>query len=134
MIHNIWLNPLFWIGIYLVGYTIAILSLSISGMQTKVENKIPKPLVRIFTLLTFVAPPIILPFTRLDSEHLTGLTKSLKLAIPTWVALTVGILLLGTNFIVKILAQRQIGLAPALKGKAKLITTGVYGIVRHPLT
>lgn len=133
MIHNIWLNPLFWIGIYLIGYSITIAVLSISGMQTKVENKIPKPLVRIFVFVTFVVPPVILPFTSLDSKHLTEFTKSPKIAIPTPVALTVGTFLLGMNFVIKILAQRQIGLSPALKSKAKLITTGIYGIVRHPL-
>jgi len=61
------------------------------------------------------------------------------MAIPTPVALTVGILLLSINFIIKIVAQRQIGVSPAFpldsakKSKAKLITTGIYGIVRHPL-
>jgi len=122
MLTEFYANPLFWIGLYLVGYIIAIAVLSISGMQTKIENKIPRPLTRIFILLTFVAPPLVLPFTR-----------GPKIAIPTPVALTVGILLLGINFIIKIVAQRQIGVSPALKSKAKLITTGIYGVIRHPL-
>ncbi|MCK4352428.1 isoprenylcysteine carboxylmethyltransferase family protein [candidate division WOR-3 bacterium] len=116
-------NPFFWIGIYLIGYIITIVVLKLRGVSTKVENKrIPKFISRIFILLTFVAPPVVLPFT-----------KGPKLAIPTSVALTVGTIILGINFIIKILAQRQIGAIPALKKKSKLVTTGIYGIVRHPL-
>ena len=122
MLTEFYTNPLFWIGLYLVGYIIAIVALSSSGVRIKVENKIPKPLTRIFILLTFVAPPVILP-----------ITKGPKMKIPTPVALTVGIVLLGINFIIKIVAQRQIGVSPALKNKAKLNTSGIYGVVRHPL-
>lgn len=109
-------------GIYPIGYTITILALSQLGMHAKVENKIPKPLMRIFILLTFIAPPVVLPFT-----------KGPRLTIPTTITLTVGTILLGINFIIKILAQRQIGVSPALKSKTKLVTTGIYGWVRHPL-
>ena len=116
------LNPLLWIGIYLIGYLITILVLSLRTMQNKVESSLPKPLIRIFIFLTFLAPPIVLPFT-----------KGPKIAIPIPVALTVGIILLAINFIIKIMAQRRIGAAPALKGKGKLITTGIYGVIRHPL-
>lgn len=122
MVNAFFINSLFWIGLYIVGYVITIVVVSQSGMRIRVETKMPGVLTRIFILLTFVAPPVILPFT-----------KGPKIAIPTSVALTVGILLLGINFIIKIVAQRQIGVSPALKSKAKLITTGIYGIVRHPL-
>ena len=115
-------QPLFWIGSYLAGYTIAIVVLSLRKFAAKVESKMPKFLMRIFIFLTFIAPPIILPFS-----------KGPKIAIPIPVTLTVGIFLLVVNFYIKILAQRQIGVSPALKGKEKLITTGIYGIVRHPL-
>jgi protein-S-isoprenylcysteine O-methyltransferase Ste14 len=60
-------------------------------------------------------------------------TKGPKIAISTPIALIVGIALLSINFLIKILAQRQIGACPGLKRKAKLITTGIYGIVRNPL-
>lgn len=115
-------NPLFWIGIYLVGYTITIVVISLPRLSTKFENKLLRSLVRPFILLTFIGPPLALPFT-----------KGPRMAIPTLVALTVGIILLGINFILKILGQKQIGILPALKGKARLVATGVYGIVRHPL-
>ncbi len=133
MLTGFYTNPLFWIGLHLVGYVITIVVFASPRVSNSVENKIPKPLTRIFILLTFIVPPVILPFTSLYSEHLTGFTKRPKIAISTPVALTVGIFLLVINFYIKILAQRKIGVSPALKGKGKLITTGIYGIVRHPL-
>lgn len=122
MLTNFCVNPFFWICIYLIGYTITILVLNLRAIKNKVESRAPKPLIRIFILLTFLAPPLILPFT-----------KGPKMVIPSPFTLTVGILLLIINFFIKIMAQRQIGIAPALKGKGKLLSTGVYGIVRHPL-
>ncbi|MBW2038565.1 MAG: isoprenylcysteine carboxylmethyltransferase family protein [Deltaproteobacteria bacterium] len=122
MSNNFWANPLLWIGAYLMGYTITIVVLSLPGMQTKVKNRIPKPIVRIFIFLTFIAPIIALPFT-----------KGPRITIQTPAALTVGIILLGSNFIIKILAQKEIGIAPALKSKGSLVTRGVYGTVRNPL-
>ena len=122
MLNNICVNPLLWIGLYIVGYIIAIVVLCSSDIQNIVENKMPKPIVRIFIFLTFIAFPVILPFS-----------KGPKMAIPTFVAFTIGIFLLGVNLYIKILAQSQIGVSPALKGKEQLITTGMYKIVRHPL-
>jgi len=122
MLNNFWSNPLFWISVYLAGYITTILVLSLRKVSAKVENKIPKPLIRIFILLTFIAPVIVLP-----------VTKGPKIAIPTLASLITGIIILGISFIIKILVQRQIGVSPALKGKAKLVTRGLYGIVRHPL-
>lgn len=102
MLTDFYTNPLFWIGLYLVGYIITMVVIRSYSMQKRTENKTPKSLMRIFILLTFVAPPLVLPFTR-----------GPKMAIPTPVALTVGILLLSINFIIKIVAQRQIGVSPA---------------------
>lgn len=115
-------NPLFWIGVYFVGYAITIAAISLPKLSTKVENRIPKLFIRIFILSTFIAPPLALPFT-----------KGPKIVIPTPIALTLGILLLGINFIIKITAQKQIGTIPALRRKSNLVTAGIYGIVRHPL-
>lgn len=122
MLTNFWSKPLFWIGLYLIGYIITITILSLRGGSTKVENRMPKPFMRIFIFLTFIAPPVALPFT-----------KGPKIAIPTPIAITIGIILLIINFVIKILAQKRIGALPTLKKKAKLVTTGIYGIVRHPL-
>ena len=122
MLNSILGNPLFWIGIYFVGYVITIIVMSRPKRLNKAEKKIPKPLMRFFMLLTFIAPPVVLPFTR-----------GPKLAIPTPVALGVGIILLVVNFIIKTLGQKRIGALPVLKKKSNLVTTGIYGIVRHSL-
>lgn len=84
IINNFWLKPFFWVGIYLIGYTITILVVTSSKISMKIENSIPKALVRIFVFLTFVLPIIILPFT-----------EGPKIAIPTIVAVMVGIFFLG---------------------------------------
>jgi protein-S-isoprenylcysteine O-methyltransferase Ste14 len=109
-------------SVYLIGYTIVIIALSLKKTLTEIVNKLPKSLLRIYIFFTFIAPPVALPFT-----------KGLKIAIPTYVALTVGIFLLAMNFLIKILAQKQIGALPVVKSKSKLVTTGIYGIVRNPL-
>ena len=67
-------------------------------------------------------PIIILPFT-----------EGPKIAVPTIIAVMVGIFFLGLNFYLKIIAHRDIGISPALKNKTNLITTGIYGIIRNPL-
>jgi len=121
MSDNFLIDPVFWMGIYLMGYTIAIIVFSLPELLNWV-NRIPKPVIRIFTLSTFIVPVIALPFT-----------EGPRMEIPTPIALIMGIILLGMNFIIKISAQKQIGISPVLKGKGKLVTTGVYGIVRNPL-
>lgn len=115
-------NPVFWICVYLVGYITVVVVLSLKPMLTEVETKVPKPIVRIFILFTFLAPPIALPFT-----------EGPKIGIPRPVALILGIVILVVNFVIKILGQKEIGKIPALKSKGKLVTQGIYGTVRHPL-
>ena len=122
MLNNFWVKPFFWIDIYLIGYTITILVFTSSKRSMKIENSIPKPLVRIFAFLTFALPIIILPFT-----------EGPKMVIPTIIVVTVGIFFLGLNFYLKIIAHREIGVPPALKSKTNLITTGIYRIIRNPL-
>ncbi len=121
MVNNLWLNPLFWLSFYLVGYVIAILMLAIFGIE-KIKDKIPQWFLRVFIFLIFVLPPIVFPFT-----------KSPRMTIPLIVSLFTGIFLIGISFIIRIVSQKQIGASPALKNKVKLITTGIYGFARHPL-
>lgn len=40
---------------------------------------------------------------------------------------------MGISFIIRIAAQKQIGASPALKSETRLVTTGIYWFVRHPL-
>ncbi len=88
------------------------------------ENRLPKPAVMIFMLATFIAPPVILPFT-----------KGPKMGIPLPVAITFGIIILAANFIIKFLGQKKLGAmpAPASKKNGSLVTEGIYGKIRHPL-
>ncbi len=122
MWNNLLTNPLLWMSVYLIGFIIAIIILGLPRLFTGVEKKLPKVLLKVYILSVFIAPPMALPFT-----------KGPKIAISTPIALIVGIALLLMNFLIKILAQRQIGAFPGLKRKLKLVTTGIYGIVRNPL-
>ncbi len=115
-------NPLFWISVYFIGFVIAIIILGLPRLFTGVEKKLPKALLKVYILSVFIVPPMALPFT-----------KGPKIEIPAYVSLSLGIFLLVMNFVIKILAQKDIGAFPGLKRKAKLVTTGIYGIVRNPL-
>ena len=121
MLDNLWFNPFFWIFIYLAGYIITILSLGLFGME-KVKEKIPRYLLRVFIFLVFVLPPVVLPFTEGPSITVSSIAT-----------LFIGIFSIGVGFIIRVIAQRQVGVSPALKSEAKLITTGIYSFSRHPL-
>jgi len=105
-----------------VGYVTVIGVVSSAKRAALVEERFPKLPVRILIFFTFVAPVIILPFT-----------EGPRLPLPSTPAIVIGVILLTLNFIIKIAAQRQIGLIPALRRKSTLIATGIYRIVRHPL-
>jgi len=122
MLNDFLANPIFWISVYSIGFIIAIIVLSLPRLFTGVEKKLPKVLLKIYIMSVFIVPPMALPFT-----------KGPGIAVPAYVSLSLGIFLLVMNFIIKILAQKKIGALPGLKRKAKLVTTGIYGIVRNPL-
>ena len=122
MSNYFYLNPFLWVSVYTIGYVITIIVFSIQNMLTKIESIIPKFVIRVFALLTFIVPIIILP-----------LTKGPKIPIPTSISITLGIIILIMAIIARILGQRVIGASPVLKNKEKLITTGVYSVIRNPL-
>ena len=122
MLNHIYLRPLFWISIYAIGYATTIIVFGIQSTLTKIESIIPKLVIRVFALLTFIAPIIILPFTR-----------GPKIPIPTPISLILGIIILVIVVITRVLGQREIGTSPALKNKKELITTGIYRVIRNPL-
>ncbi len=115
-------NALFWICVYLVGYATTIMVISQPKRSRVIEKKAPKYLVRFFAWLTFIAPPLTLPFT-----------KGPKVRIPTAVAMAIGIILLIMSIIFMVLGQRKIGVSPGLKKKSNIVIVGMYGVVRHPL-
>ena len=51
MSNNFWSSPLFWIGIYLIGYVITVVIFSLPEGLSKIRNKIPKFLIRVFVFL-----------------------------------------------------------------------------------
>ena len=119
---NLLNNPLFWMVSFLLGYTAVIVVLSMPKVLVKIENIVPKILTRIIIFFIFIVPPVSLPFT-----------EGPKITMPDPVSVSAGLSLLILNFVIKILAQKQIGKFPAIKAKSKLVTTGVYGIIRNPL-
>lgn len=84
--------------------------------------QIPKLFRRIFLLSFFTAPLFALP-----------LTPQPRLSLSTSTALITGISLLIGASVIKIIAQKQIGVSPGLLERQSLVTTGIYGIIRHPL-
>ena len=121
MTSNLLINPIFWLIFYLAGYAIAILMLAIFGIE-RIKDKIPQWFLRAFIFLVFVLPPLVMPF--MDGP---------KTVIPPIIALFIGAVFTGAGLIIRIVAQREIGVSPALKGRAKLVTTGIYAHVRNPL-
>ena len=115
-------EPAIWISLYVLGYIIVVMVLSSENRISRVQKSVPKPVIMLFMLLTFIAPPVILPFARGPG-----------IGIPSSISITLGIILVALNFVIKFLSQRKIGAIPGLKNKGNLVAGGIYGIVRHPL-
>lgn len=116
------LEPAIWTFLYILGYIIVIIVLSSKNRISRVQKSVPKPVIMLFMLLTFIAPPVILPFARGPG-----------IGIPSSISITLGIILIALNFVIKFLGQRKIGTIPGLKEKGNMVTGGIYGIIRHPL-
>ena len=115
-------EPAIWISLYILGYITVIMVLRSKNRLSRVQKTVPKPLIMLFMLLTFIAPPVILPFA-----------GGSRMGIPSFISITLGIILVALNFVIKFLSQRKIGAIPGLKEKGNLVAGGIYGIVRHPL-
>lgn len=50
-----------------------------------------------------------------------------------FISLPIGIILLAIGLIIIIFAFLKIGIVPSLRQKSNIITSGIYGIVRHPV-
>ncbi len=120
MISSFLSSAFFWVALYLVGYVISILMLALFGFE-KIEEKMPAYFLRIFIFLVFVLPPIVLPFT-----------EGPKIAAFATTLLLIGALFVGAALVIRLIAQRQIGVLP-FRAKEGLVTTGIYGFARHPL-
>ncbi len=121
---NLWGNPVFWVIIVNVLSFIADFFLeSMPKLQARFFE-LPRPVQR--AAVIFVSgPPIVLAF--LPQPRFQSLST---------IAITVGIIFIAVAAIFEILAFRQIGFVPSLipgENKKKVIDTGIYGLIRHPI-
>jgi protein-S-isoprenylcysteine O-methyltransferase Ste14 len=117
-------SPIFWVVVInILGFTGSFLLESIPRLQKRFF-KMPRILQQAFVL--FVSgPPCILPF--LPQPHF----KSLG-----WIAIPIGIIFVIMAVTFEILAFREIGFIPSLvpkEKKGKVLGTGIYGLIRHPI-
>ena len=116
-----WKNPLFWIGLHLVGILI---TLSIYCLHTIKEKalQMPKGVQRVFIVTFFLVPPLVMP-----------LLSQPRLPCPVMVGITAGSALLVTMVVIRVKAFSEFGRDPGLHNKSNLITAGIYSRVRNPL-
>jgi protein-S-isoprenylcysteine O-methyltransferase Ste14 len=75
-------------------------------------------------VLLFVGPLFVAPFLAQPRIHVLAWD---------WLGIPLGLLLICGGVIFIIMAFLKIGVVPSLREKSVLITTGIYGIVRHPI-
>jgi len=83
--------------------------------------KMPKPFQKADVLIFFGAPILVLPLLPQPRFELD------------YIIFIIGIILALLSTLIWILAFKEIGIIPAVKQKSKLISSGIYRIVRHPL-
>jgi len=83
--------------------------------------KLPKAIEKIYVLIFFAAPIAFLPLLPQPRFELY------------YIILIIGIVLALLSVLIWIQAFKQIGTIPSLKQKSKVISSGIYGIVRHPI-
>jgi protein-S-isoprenylcysteine O-methyltransferase Ste14 len=97
-----WNSPLFWSGLFLAGFVF-------------------KTVQRIFTMTFYLLPMLALP-----------LLPQPRLSWPVAVGIVTGLALLIGAVVTKMMAKRVFGAQPGLREKGNLVTTGIYGRIRHP--
>ena len=83
--------------------------------------KLPKAFEKMYVLIFFAAPIALLP-----------LLPQIRFEL-YYIILIIGFILALLSVIIWIQAFKQIGTIPSLKQKSKVISSGIYGIVRHPI-
>ena len=117
---GLWSKSLFWVGLYAVGFVGAVIVYSIPALGGKLR-RVPNSL-RTLVLIPFLAPPFALP-----------LVSQPRLAWPPVIGWLIGVPLLVLAAVVGLLAQQEIGVRPSWGEPKGLVTTGIYGVVRHPI-
>jgi len=105
-------------GLVLINLTGIILSFVISKQKFL---KMPKLLQKADVLFFFGAPMFGLPLVPQPRFELN------------YIILIIGIVLALLSALIGILAFKEIGIIPAVKQKSKVISSGIYSIVRHPI-
>jgi protein-S-isoprenylcysteine O-methyltransferase Ste14 len=115
-----WNVPLFWVGLYLVGFVGAMVVYHIPMLKSELLRVADS--LRTMVLIPFLGPPFALP-----------LVPQPRLAWPTFIGWLMGVPLLVLAAVVGLLAQREIGLRPSWGQPRGLVTTGIYRVMRHPI-
>jgi protein-S-isoprenylcysteine O-methyltransferase Ste14 len=125
MLNNFGSNPIFWIGLFLLGYitTMVLWGVNRGKWFFSEEYKMGKYLNPIILFLLNI-PAYAFPFINQP-----------RFGLPTLAVLLIGIPMLALGVAVKISAGRN-RTAKATLGLAverKLFTSGIYGVIRHPI-
>ena len=105
-------------GLVLINLTGIILSFVISNQKFL---KMPKPFQKIYVGIFYGAPILVLPLLPQPRFELN------------YIILIIGIILALLSALIWMLAFKEIGIIPAAKQKSKVISSGIYSIVRHPI-
>ena len=111
---------LFLVVINLIGIILCFVIMSSPRLKKKFW-KIPKPLQKADVLIFFGAPMLGLPLLPQPRFELN------------YIIFIIGTVLALLSALIWILAFKEIGIIPAVKQKSKVISSGIYGIVRHPI-
>lgn len=91
------------------------------GSRTKAFFELPVLLQKSFVIL-FVGPLFVSPFVPQFRLHMSSLF-----------AISIGAVLIAEGFCMILFSFLKIGVIPSLRKSTGLITSGTYGIVRHPI-
>jgi protein-S-isoprenylcysteine O-methyltransferase Ste14 len=121
VLHNFWSSPIFWfIVLNVVGFILGCFAGLFKNMRNNF-SQLPKIVHKAYVIIFFVLPMCILPFLpqpRFDF-HL-------------WI-LIIGIILTVIGITVEVFAFCKIGIIPGGKAGNRVIDTGIYSLVRHPI-
>ena len=127
MVIELVLDLRFWVFCYVIFYIfISVVYLSKRIRETLFQSNskydvLKRRIAGIFSVIMFLFPPLVIALAPQPRfmHHL--------LLIP------IGGIIFIIAIALNISARRQIGYTPGLRKKEKLITTGIYSIIRHPI-